>query len=184
MPVLSKCPVHGAFPSRILDIGDEGSIGQLVLSGNSESCPKCNRPSAVMEGTFSVRGGLIEILSAPQWTRDMLDRTKAAVQDAVEAVRADDQAAILSAIADLRREQSGLADLLQKAVVGKPKNRALKLLAGVLLAVELVSNAGSAVETVGDVVKVGADVITSITRVLDEGGEPTGEPGLAPAPSK
>lgn len=175
---MSKCPVHGAFPSRMLRI--DGAVENITFSGNSERCPTCGRPSAVMEGTFTIRDGLVEVLSAPQWTRDMLERAKSSVRRTAEAIQRDDWAAALSAIIELQQDQANLANLIRQNVADRPKNRALKFLAGVMLAVGIISDAGGAASTVGEVITVGRDTITSIVKVLDQQGEPTGNPATSP----
>ncbi len=133
-----------------------------------------------MEGTFTIRDGLVEVLSAPQWTRDMLERAKSSVQRTAEAIQRDDWAAALSAIIELQQDQANLANLIRQNVADRPKNRALKFLAGVMLAVGIISDAGGAASTVGEVITVGRDTITSIVKVLDQQGEPTGNPATSP----
>ncbi len=159
-----------------------GSEVQLTLSGNTESCPACGRPSAVMDGSFSIRDGLVEVLSAPQWTRDMLERTRATVQQTVDAIQRDDLAAAWSAIDDLRRDHNGLAEFVRTSVSGQPKKRAVQVLGGIVFALAIISDSGGAVSAISDVIRVSGDAIASIVQVLDESGEPTDLPGQAPTP--
>jgi hypothetical protein len=75
------CPDHGEFPSGFV-IEDTLSV---TLSGNQSSCPVCGRLCPVIEGTFNIRGGLIEVLAAPGWTVRKIRRA----QQALAAAQAD-----------------------------------------------------------------------------------------------
>lgn len=86
MTIAAKCPVHGAFPSRLIG---GSSVGSLSLSGNSEPCPApgCGRASAVIDGTFTMDAfGHVSVVSAPAWSREALAAVQGAATSALNAV--------------------------------------------------------------------------------------------------
>lgn len=66
----------------------------VTLSGNKAGpCPKCGSMGSVIDGVFNVSRDLIEIISAPAWTIDRLERL-AALLAAIRDTRDDPQAAL------------------------------------------------------------------------------------------
>ena len=77
----ASCPSCGAiFPSRLIAVS--GNVKDLTLSGNKETCPFCGQLADTVEGVFDMADGIIEIVSAPHITKQMLDALAAAVKNA------------------------------------------------------------------------------------------------------
>jgi hypothetical protein len=86
------CDVHGAFPSRAFAMSN---VQGLTLSGNTESCPTCGRPSKIVDGTFNVSpGGVVRVLSAPEWTWEALRDAQRAIQNVARHANKDPDAQI------------------------------------------------------------------------------------------
>jgi hypothetical protein len=51
------------------------------MRGNLERCPKCGLMARTPEGTYNVRDGLVEVVDAPQWTRDAFTQASRALED-------------------------------------------------------------------------------------------------------
>lgn len=47
---------------------------KLVLEGNLETCPRCGKMAEGADGTFKVADDTIEVLAAPELTRERLAR--------------------------------------------------------------------------------------------------------------
>ena len=77
----SHCHSCGAiFPSRMISI--EGSVENLTLSNNSESCPHCGGRAYLANGVFNIANDVISVISAPRFTMEMLQKLGAAVAEA------------------------------------------------------------------------------------------------------
>lgn len=77
----SHCHSCGAiFPSRMISI--EGSVQNLTLSNNSETCPHCGGRAYLANGVFNIANDVISIISAPRFTMEMLQKLGAAVAEA------------------------------------------------------------------------------------------------------
>lgn len=134
MTILALCPVHGSFESRAL--GALGNIQGLHLSGSDEPCPSCRRPSRIMEGSFNVRDGLIELLAAPEWTRALLLEATDAVRVARDKIGTGGPPDLTSEITALTEQLSSLnvqvAALVAEATKGKSKKHVLTVLGAIL----------------------------------------------------
>lgn len=161
--VLALCPIHGSFPSRLVQVSSGSNIRMV---GNGESCPKCGASSRTMEGIFNVRDGLVEILSAPGWTREALGeaaelvrRAKSAIEESPENdidARVDE---LINEVKHLRGEQ---AEFLRQLTQGKSKERVRGAL-GALLAVLMW------LYTAEDVREYSADVLLPLVEQALEG---------------
>ena len=67
--ILAHCKHCGAI-FRSQSIAVENSTG-VTLTGNEETCPNCGGMANTAEGIFNAVGGMVEILSAPEITRQM-----------------------------------------------------------------------------------------------------------------
>lgn len=120
--ITAVCAVHGAFPSRMFAAFN---VSGLTLSGNKESCPVCGRSSRIIDGTFNVSSeGLIEVLSAPNWTKDVLS----SVRDALRAVQsiASNPDAVVS---QLEETSPKAAQLVNAATRGWTRDQKIALMA-------------------------------------------------------
>lgn len=89
--VVSVCPVHGVFESKGFDFGNNAV--NVTVIGGKEDCPQCGRPAKVMEGSFTFKDGIVQVLSSPQWTIDALLQARQALQDLdLGRVRTHDEA--------------------------------------------------------------------------------------------
>lgn len=50
---------------------------RMTFENVGETCPRCGATATAMEGTFNLRGGSTEVVSAPQWSRDLVFRMNA-----------------------------------------------------------------------------------------------------------
>ena len=111
MDVPAFCDTCGAvFRSGFSVVGDASNI---TLVGNTAGpCPVCSGLGHIPDGVFNFVGSTIEILSAPQRTRDELGRLAAILREAKQAKQSPE------AVAEAIRTQvpgfSGVADLLPK----------------------------------------------------------------------
>ena len=77
----SHCHSCGAiFPSRIISIS--GSVKNLTLSNNSETCPNCGGRAYLADGIFNIADDVISIIKAPSFTKEMMGKLGAAVVEA------------------------------------------------------------------------------------------------------
>jgi hypothetical protein len=77
----SHCHSCGAiFASRFISI--EGSVKNLTLSNNSETCPNCGGRAFLANGVFDIANDVISIISAPSFTKEMLSKLGVAVAEA------------------------------------------------------------------------------------------------------
>ncbi len=77
----SHCHSCGAiFASRFISI--EGSVKNLTLSNNSETCPNCGGRAFLANGVFDIANDVISINSAPSFTKEMLRKLGVAVAEA------------------------------------------------------------------------------------------------------
>jgi hypothetical protein len=83
------CPRCGSiFPSSIPMVP-----GRMVLEGNVENCPVCRYPyAAISEGIFRITNEAIQIVSAPDVTRAMLDALHQITKQAVDGLLPKEQA--------------------------------------------------------------------------------------------
>lgn len=206
MPVVAVCPVHGAFPSRMIDAHSSRGI---TISSASEPCPQCGRRSAVMEGTFDFDAdGIVTVLSAPQWTRDAIERVQRPILDSARAMSSrsysDDRALafmsrkldqVQSEVAALRRQSAdqaeqmqALIDALRTAQKKKPRSVVAKMLYGTWLALGALATIGGAYQMLSGVFEWGfnafaagyepqlTDVPPSLLRPEPSPGPPPGGP--------
>lgn len=170
MLVVSKCPWHGVFKSRHFAIDPCGSTVNLG-GGNIEPCPRCGAPSDVMEGTFKENAdGVVTILSAPQWTRTALAELaltlSAGAQTLSRASSPQRLERVLNQILTKVTEQNELLGetlrvatstaIAQPGVVrGRPAgwNKVKKFIAALGIAVTLLAEAPTAVQTGEQVVE-------------------------------
>lgn len=124
--LVAVCDVHGTFVSRAFAMFN---VQGLTLSGNTESCPTCGRPSKIVDGTFNVSpDGVVKVLSAPEWTRDALREAQRAIQNLARHSNDDPD----SQIRHLEETSPAVAELLTAATEGWTREQKLQLW-GVLL---------------------------------------------------
>jgi hypothetical protein len=80
--------------SSFVDFGPNVVIENATLSGNMVSCPECHRPVNIIEGTFSIRDGIIDVITASNWTRAKLAEYQSALQWAADNFEAQPDAAL------------------------------------------------------------------------------------------
>jgi hypothetical protein len=75
--VCIKCKL--IFEDRGIVIQDSTNV---TISNSSTTCPKCRSRAKYLDGTFNFdSNGIISVLSAPQFTIDILNRIKSIVED-------------------------------------------------------------------------------------------------------
>lgn len=135
-PVVAVCPTHGPFQSRAIAFGSQGgaisfggNVTNLVFSGGIEDCPRCGAASRLMDGRFNVRDGVVEILSAPRWTRDAIEQARQALQDLdLGVLRSQKQV-----INELEKTSPLAAQLVSKAWTRSDKIAVLSLVVSSLI---------------------------------------------------
>jgi len=76
-----SCPSCGAvFPSRAFSFA--GTVKNLHMSGNKETCPFCGAWADVAEGLFDITDNVISIISSPKITKEMLLALESRVKQA------------------------------------------------------------------------------------------------------
>lgn len=79
--VPAHCQSCGAlFVSNLISIG--GGSKDITLIGNMVSCPFCGNMSRVTDGTYNAVGDVLELVSGPDTTADMLRRLYAITKSA------------------------------------------------------------------------------------------------------
>lgn len=74
------CSNCGAiFPSPISILGG----GRVTLVGNITNCPRCGGAANILDGVFGVTNGVLQLLSGPQITRDVLRAVTTLIERAV-----------------------------------------------------------------------------------------------------
>ncbi|MCK2031257.1 zinc ribbon domain-containing protein [Microbacterium galbinum] len=74
MPVYAHCDNCGHdFESWGLAF-DESVDSTVNLGGNAETCPNCGHVARIMEGKYNLSPEGMEIVDAPQWSRDLIIR--------------------------------------------------------------------------------------------------------------
>ncbi|MGI8712096.1 MAG: SEC-C metal-binding domain-containing protein [Solirubrobacteraceae bacterium] len=90
-----------------------GNVLGLHLSNNTESCPRCGGQAQILEGTFNVRDGVVEVLRATVRDRELLLRFAGLARQAQVGSLAQDEA-----VRQIARESPEIERLLQRV----PKN--------------------------------------------------------------
>lgn len=83
------------------------NVTGVTLVGARQTCPRCGSMADVADGTFNFRDGVVEVLAAPGWTIETLDRLAAAAEQA-EAVLGDDPEAAVSLIESVSKRAGRL----------------------------------------------------------------------------
>lgn len=96
-------------------IHETAIVEGLTLSGNRGTCPDCGGETLVIDGTFNVHGGALEVLQAPGWTLDRLRQLQDALELARQLAPADAQGAI-RAVGDV---DDAAANLLRRVLASK-----------------------------------------------------------------
>ncbi|MEV7827334.1 hypothetical protein [Microbacterium enclense] len=185
MPVVAVCPVHGAFPSRMIVV--EGATG-VTLSNSSEPCPECGRRSTVMEGTYDFDGrGIATVIVAPEWSRQALHQVQRDLAEAARVLRdtrnySDDRAyAALDRRLERIEKQYGregreLADEIRAVKKRNPRQKFWMILGGIAIAVGCLADLPQAIENA-------AGWLTDVVNWSVEQYESGREPRVQDAPS-
>lgn len=171
-PVVSECPVHGAFPStQFVIVNSSGS-----LRGNTEPCPWCGRPSRTIEGRYSFDAeGVATMISGPEWSRAALEQVQTALYDAGRAYantraytqkRADDLLdkkldRIIQQNSDMHAELTEFRAEVQQLRKKTSRSRFAAILFGIGIALTWTSNLAGSIGFVQDVVNFAQDSIAA-----------------------
>jgi hypothetical protein len=101
----SKCGFE--FEGRGIFI--EGTVTNVQLWNNTESCPRCGGRARIIEGTFNVRDGVVEVLRATASNRILLSRF-ADVAKLAQAGSLDQE----EAISQIAEESPEIRSLLER----------------------------------------------------------------------
>lgn len=66
------CPHCGVLFPSLVELGGGGGGGGAVLVGNKETCINCGQMADILDGMFNAVGDVLELISGPQFTRDIL----------------------------------------------------------------------------------------------------------------
>lgn len=88
------CPNCNKMVDGSAGIHVEGTVTGLTLNGNEITCPECRGRARVIEGTFNVTEGIIEVVTASPWTRYQLAKYQSALRWAAENYAERPRAAI------------------------------------------------------------------------------------------
>lgn len=125
MPVYAHCPYCG------LDFVSE-ALGRLrmirvTLSDVTENCPRCGQPAVVMEGTFNSSAEHIEVLSGPEWSRELVNRMQVRfreIEKIASSVRIPDaeaDAKIQQILAEVEAANPVVAAEFRARTTGQPR---------------------------------------------------------------
>jgi hypothetical protein len=95
------------FESRLIAV--TGTVTNLVMSNNSEQCPRCGAMAALPDGTFNVFGDTVEVLAATPLTRERLLRLSLILEQACSGTMPEADVA-----AAVERDDPRLAELLRR----------------------------------------------------------------------
>jgi hypothetical protein len=107
----------------------------VTLRNGSTNCPRCGSTARFLEGTFNVRDDLIEVLSAPDWTREKF-RELQGVLNWARLHLADDPEAVIARVSEVDRRVGGL--LQSRLIAGWTRDDTWKLVMAILAAVAIV----------------------------------------------
>lgn len=114
MPAMPAwCPQCNTMVDGAGGIYIEG--GTHTLAGNTVSCPRGHR-ARVIEGKFTIRDGIIDVIRASPWTRDKLAEFQSALQWAVDNYDEDDPGPTVARLAAVHPEA---APFLQRMLFEK-----------------------------------------------------------------
>ncbi len=72
------CPsCRALFASRAFQI--TGSVRNLTLAGNRETCPNCGKMASIVDGVFDSADGVLKLIDGPQFTKEILEKFSALV---------------------------------------------------------------------------------------------------------
>src|SRR4051812_42191923 len=74
--VLAICPVHGPFTNDSLI----GGTGRVTFKSSFVSCPKCGRPSNIVDGTYDFIGDVLIAFRAPDVTLPKIEAFRQIVE--------------------------------------------------------------------------------------------------------
>ena len=79
------------FQSRLIGISPGARIESLTLSGNQETCPNCGRMADVVDGVFNAYDDVLELISGPQFTREILRAFSELIEKAAKQEITEDE---------------------------------------------------------------------------------------------
>ena len=100
----------------------------VTFSGNTIFCPYCGGRARVMDGTFNVRAGAIEMLEGPAWSWDLVEELGLTLRRIVEVQPPDPVGAIAEVSPELSRD-------VERATEGWPFDRKIALIAALVAVV-------------------------------------------------
>jgi len=104
----AHCLSCGAiFQSRLISVS--GNVTNLKLSGNIESCPYCGSMAKTAEGIFSITNNVLNIISSPEITKQMLHNFSSIVRNAY-----NDEIDVKTLIVEANKINPELGDLIKK----------------------------------------------------------------------
>lgn len=138
-------------------------------------CPKCGEWARYFEGIFDVRDGVVEVLTAPEWTHQRLRDLQASVQS---ALRTWPIAGPNQAIRELATASPELATLLEgRARSGWSRGDMLALLSFIA---SLIFGVLSLLPEDDQTVQVDPRQLRQIVEQLDRPASPHGSQGTTP----
>ena len=97
---------HFLFSARTLTFVD---CKNVYLEGNQEKCPNCGKLANIIDGTFNILNGALELISGPDISREMLFRFAQLVNRAIEKEITPDELEVCAGELDVR-----FAELVRK----------------------------------------------------------------------
>jgi hypothetical protein len=89
-----------------------GSGGTVTITNSTYGpCPVCNSTGRILDGTYSLMGDVLTLLSAPDWSLDKLRQVEAALRAAQDGARPADEV-----LADVSVFNADLANYIRGAL--------------------------------------------------------------------
>lgn len=90
------------FPSGIAAT----NVKNLTLAGNKQNCPRCGHMAGIVDGVFNVADDLIEVIKAPDFTVEVLQKLQVLVS---QPINTNDDVEAIAKSADLLHPGFGKA---------------------------------------------------------------------------
>lgn len=84
------------------------------MSGNHVTCPRCGQLADIVDGTFNVSDGAIELVAGPQWSVDVIEAVGLALRKIVDKLPEDPLAEVASASPEVAAQMSAAVDAMQR----------------------------------------------------------------------
>ncbi|MGC5223261.1 hypothetical protein ACPW96_11805 [Micromonospora sp. DT81.3] len=165
MPFYAQCANCGhEFESRLINFGPGVPAIRMTVGSVAETCPRCGGRARTMEGQFNMDSqGRVDVLSGPQWTRDLVVRMTPAQARKIHTVATWAEAELAKPDVDEERVRERIDQVVERNAP------VLKKFLDVMLS-----------QRAGTLYQLLAFILTVVVLFAPQlgGGEPVPDPGI------